>query len=295
MIFPEDPLKDAWDLLVAFLLVGTCLILPYRIALVEKDNLTWKIVTNIVDFFFLMDIIVIFNTAYYDEDYNMIQSRKTIFKSYVQGWFIIDFFAVIPFDYLFEGSNLNSLIRVARIGKMYKLVKLTKLLRMAKFVKNSSYFGKYMQKIFNIGFGMQRLMGFILSFFVLIHIVSCLWIMTAQFADEAKGTWMEGDIFLMGSGEKYLTSIYFTVTTITTVGYGDVSISTKTEKFFCILTMLVGVISFSFASGSLSSILQSIDSTNAKHKGQLAILNKLLKDYKLPLRLYSHLKQSLNY
>jgi hypothetical protein len=79
--------------------------------------------------------------------------------------------------------------------------------------------------------------------------------MTAQFVDNATGTWMEGDIFLMKQGEKYLTSVYFTVTTITTVGYGDVSISTKMEKIFCIMIMLIGVIAFSFASGSLASIL----------------------------------------
>jgi hypothetical protein len=101
MIFPDDPFKNAWDLLVALLLIGTCLVLPYRIALVEKDNLTWTIVTNIADFFFLMDILVIFNTAFYDEDFNMIQSRKVIFKSYISGWFLVDFFAVIPFDILF--------------------------------------------------------------------------------------------------------------------------------------------------------------------------------------------------
>ena len=64
---------------------------------------------------------------------------------------------------------------------------------------------------------------------------------------------------------------------------------------FCIATMLIGVISFSFASGSLSSILQNMDEKNVKHKDQLIILNKLYKEYKLPLRLYSQLKQSLNY
>jgi hypothetical protein len=58
--------------------------------------------------------------------------------------------------------------------------------------------------------------------------------------------------------------------------------------------MLVGVISFSSASGSLASILQSVDNQNAKYKEQLIILNKLYKEYKLPLRLYAHLKQSLN-
>ena len=101
---------------------------------------------------------------------------------------------------------------------------------------------------------------------------------------------MEGDIILLPISEQYLTSIYFTVTTITTVGYGDVSISTKMEKIFCILTMLIGVIAFSFASGSLASILQQYDHSNAKHKEQLLILNKLFKDYKLPLSLYSSLK-----
>jgi len=150
---------------------------------------------------------------------------------------------------------VNGLVRIARIGKMYKLVKLTRLLRIFKMIKEKSKFAKYMEQFLNIGVGMQRLLGFFFSFFILIHIVACLWIMTAQFVDNATGTWMEGDIFLMKQGEKYLTSVYFTVTTITTVGYGDVSISTKMEKIFCIMIMLIGVIAFSFASGSLASIL----------------------------------------
>lgn len=53
----------------------------------------------------------------------------------------------------------------------------------------------------------------------------------------------------------YLTSFYFTVTTITTVGYGDISGATKSEKIFCILIMVIGVIAFSFASGSLASAI----------------------------------------
>jgi Trk-type K+ transport system membrane component len=58
----------------------------------------------------------------------------------------------------------------------------------------------------------------------------------------------------------YLTTIYFTVTTITTVGYGDISITTKAEKIFCILIMVIGVIAFSLASGSLMSIIENQDS-----------------------------------
>lgn len=73
MIFPDDPIKDTWDLIVALLLICTCLILPFRIALVESDTLAWKVVNGISDLFFLTDIIVIFNTALYDDDFNLIQ------------------------------------------------------------------------------------------------------------------------------------------------------------------------------------------------------------------------------
>ena len=51
----------------------------------------------------------------------------------------------------------------------------------------------------------------------------------------------------MSDGEIYLTAFYFTVTTISTVGYGDISGGTMTEKIGAIFLMLFGVISFSFA------------------------------------------------
>ena len=68
---------------------------------------------------------------------------------------------------------------------------------------------------------------------------------------------MENDIYAYESFDKYITSFYFTVTTITTVGYGDIMAISILEKFFTIITMIIGVISFSFASGSLASILQN--------------------------------------
>ena len=53
--------------------------------------------------------------------------------------------------------------------------------------------------------------------------------------------------------------------------------------------------SFSFFSGSLASIIQFYDCQNAKYREQLSLLNKLFKEYKLPVQLYANLKQSLNY
>ena len=138
---------------------------------------------------------------------------------------------------------------------------------------------------------------------MLCHIVSCLWVFTSTFSgidmdDGTKtypGTWREGDFEDISTGTLYLRSFYFTVQTITTVGYGDTNIMTNLEMIFTTSIMIIGVISFSFASGSLASILQNYDASNAVMKEKIAVLNRLYKEFYLPLDLYSRLKQTIKY
>lgn len=59
--------------------------------------------------------------------------------------------------------------------------------------------------------------------------------------------------------------------------------------------MIIGVISFSFASGSLASILQNSDAQDAQFQSKVYTLNRIYKEYFLPLDLYARLKQSLKY
>ena len=73
---------------------------------------------------------------------------------------------------------------------------------------------------------------------------------------------MDGDaqtLFEQSSYDQYIESLYWAVTTITTVGYGDISANNNLEKIYCILVMIIGVLCFSYASGSLSSILSNSD------------------------------------
>ena len=41
-------------------------------------------------------------------------------------------------------------------------------------------------------------------------------------------------------GDAYITALYFTCTSLTTVGFGNVSANTKYEKIFSIIIMMVG-------------------------------------------------------
>ena len=78
-------------------LVFACLLTPYKISFIPDDNVAWNQVDIITDILFLIDIIVIFNTAYSDEYYIMIKDRKLIARNYLRGWFFIDIFAIIQF------------------------------------------------------------------------------------------------------------------------------------------------------------------------------------------------------
>ena len=60
------------------MLLYTCITTPARIAF-DNDNdieVGWETIRWIVDFLFLIDIVVNFNTAYQDDDFKTIDDRK---------------------------------------------------------------------------------------------------------------------------------------------------------------------------------------------------------------------------
>ena len=304
MCYPEDPNKAHWDLCISLILVFTCVMTPVDMAFDDVGS-HWDWILRVIDCLFFIDCIIIFNSAFYDEDFRIIENYKSIASSYIQSWFFVDILAIIPFDIIMmstvssddsgdNSASLNKIVRVVRIGRMYKLIKLTKLLRMLKVVKEKSKLFKFVQEYIKIGTGFERLFFGLLIFIVIIHIVSCLWIFFGQF--DFIGSWLDStDIEVMDSSTLYLTSFYFTTTTVTTVGYGDFSANTIPEKIFCIIMMLIGVISFSLSSASLSSLLSNYDTSNAKFQEKVVVLNRIYKEFFLPLELYQRLKQSLKY
>jgi hypothetical protein len=98
----------------------------------------------------------------------------------------------------------------------------------------------------------------------------------AKFNDGSKMNWIYqkgcSDIDVI---DLYITSFYFTVTTIMTVGYGDITAVSSLEKFICIFLMLIGVVAFSFATGAISSIITNQDSAESRLKEKMETLHSL--------------------
>lgn len=102
---------------------------------------------------------------------------------------------------------------------------------------------------------------FTLIFFICIHCVSCIWIFVAGMQDSTyKGTWIaDKNAENFPQSDLYWISFYWTITTVTTVGYGDITGTNTAERIFCAVIMVVGVIAFSFVNGALASIISDSD------------------------------------
>lgn len=57
-----------------------------------------KVLNIVIDVLFGLDILVIFNSAYYNLDFVVVESHGKIACNYLKGWFLLDFFAIFPFD-----------------------------------------------------------------------------------------------------------------------------------------------------------------------------------------------------
>ena len=157
------------------------------------------------------------------------------------------------------------------------MIKITRITRLLKLMSSKSKITGYIQGVCKQGFGGDRLIFALFMFLLLCHIASCGWIIVALYEEESNNeNWINqpGYEYLNGI-DLYIASFYFTVTTITTVGYGDIHAYSTNEFIMGIVFKIFGVIGFSFASGALSAIIQNLDVTQAKLQEKMQTLTKI--------------------
>jgi voltage-gated potassium channel len=71
-----------------------------------------------------------------------------------------------------------------------------------------------------------------------------------------------------GSPTPYLDALYWTVMTVTTVGYGDITPQTPVQKMYAVGVMLSGAGVYAFLIGNIASLLSSLDPLRASHVAQ---------------------------
>jgi len=108
--------------------------------------------------------------------------------------------------------------------------------------------------------GIGRMLQVTMSMFLLVHLMACFWYLSAKLNNFDDDTWVAQEGMQdAAKSTLYLFSCNWSLQTLTTVGYGDVSIGPGYEKLMTIMWMFFGVGFYSFTIGNLASIISSID------------------------------------
>lgn len=154
-----------------------------------------------------------------------------------------------------------------------------------------------MQTKMKLNVAKERMAIFAIYSILFVHTIACIWIFLADAKRGGTETnWIDSfDFDYDDTGEIYTIGIYWTVTTITTVGYGDISATNTHERIVACVIMILGVIAFSFSTGSLSSIISNVDSRQASYRQRLDVLKELRIQYGINDSLYMELNAFINF
>ncbi|XP_060909640.1 potassium voltage-gated channel subfamily H member 3 [Labrus mixtus] len=95
-----------------------------------------------------------------------------------------------------------------------------------------------------------------------------------------------GGFGMLGGGpsmrSSYVTSLYFALSSLTSVGFGNVSANTDSEKIFSICTMLIGALMHAVVFGNVTAIIQRMYSRRSLYHTRTKDLKDFIRVHRLP-------------
>ncbi|XP_016849987.2 LOW QUALITY PROTEIN: potassium voltage-gated channel subfamily H member 6 [Anolis carolinensis] len=303
-ILHYSPFKAVWDWLILLLVIYTAVFTPYSAAFLLNEEQEEKlsecsykcdplyIIDLIVDIMFIVDIIINFRTTYVNINDEVVSHPAKIAIHYFKGWFLIDMVAAIPFDLLIfrNGSDETTTL----IG----LLKTARLLRLVRVARKLDRYSEY---------GAAVLFLLMCTFALIAHWLACIWYAIGNVERpymEHKIGWLDnlGDQIGkryndsdLSSGpsikDKYVTALYFTFSSLTSVGFGNVSPNTNSEKIFSICVMLIGSLMYASIFGNVSAIIQRLYSGTARYHTQMLRVKEFIRFHQIPNPLRQRLEE----
>ncbi|KAK4401140.1 Potassium channel AKT1 [Sesamum angolense] len=221
IISPRDPRYRGKDHLILlsvemFLIVlvfYTAWVSPFEFGFNMEPSGILSILDNVVNGFFAIDIILTFFVAYLDKaTYLLVDNPKLIGLRYAKTWLIFDVISTIPSELARKilPSNVESYGYLSML-RLWRLRRVSAMFQRLEKDRNYNYFTVRIAKVTCV---------------VLfeIHCAGCLFYLLADRNPDPKNTWIGASMenfHDLSLWDRYIVSIYWSITTATTTGYGD--------------------------------------------------------------------------
>lgn len=270
MIQPESRIKKCWDLAVLAVTVGMALVIPFAVVFESTRGPVPILLTFLSSAVFIVDILVSFNISFIYQG-RVIESKSEVARRYMRSWLTIDLIAALPLGVILTllSTPEQSAVHLIRLLPLIKLF----------------HIGRTMQRIGGTRVNPAILRLVLLLFWILLsaHVVSCGWILLTE---TPAG---------MPNYERYTRAFYWTITTITTIGYGDITPTGLRQTLYVIFVEILGAGMYGLVIGNIANLIANIDVAKTQYKEKLDRINTFLKYRNIPASQQRRINDYYNY
>ncbi|CAN6208081.1 unnamed protein product [Urochloa humidicola] len=203
---------------------------------------------------FLIDIVVKFFVAYRDPDtYRIVYDPTAIALRYCKSSFIFDLLGCFPWDAIYKACGSKEEVR-------YLLwIRLTRVMKVTEFFW-------HLEKDIRVNYLFTRIVKLIVVELYCTHTAACIfyylattlpesmegytWIGSLQLGDYSYAHFREIDL-----AKRYITSLYFAIVTMATVGYGDIHAVNIREMIFIMIYVSFDMILGAYLIGNMTALI----------------------------------------
>ncbi|CAL8259816.1 unnamed protein product [Arctogadus glacialis] len=280
--------KALWDWLILLATFYVAVTVPYNVSFTPYDEADSSarstIVSDIaVEMLFILDIILNFRTTYVSQSGQVVYEARSICLHYATSWFFVDLVAALPFDLLYA-FNIT-------VTSLVHLLKTVRLLRLLRLLQKLDRYSQYSAMVLTL----------LMSVFALLaHWMACIWYIIGRKEMERHHDdgWDIGWLHELGKRletpfanstaggpsvrSSYIAALYFTLSSLTSVGFGNVCANTDAEKIFSVCTMLIGALMHAVVFGNVTAIIQRMYSRRSLYHTRMKDLKDFIRVHRLP-------------
>jgi len=295
---PYESIRLSWDVIITTLMIYVLYAIPIQLCFADELPQIYPQdkVSYAVDAMFCVDIVFNFRTGYINHESQFVSSTVRIAKKYLQGWFWIDLITSIPFAAI---PNIGAVSILSKVLKAFRLIRLLRLLRVMKLLS------KWEEGVHSIAI---KVLKFFFLITIIAHTCACFFVGVEKIYQSQDRSYenfhgYHEDSWLVRYQQSwdqpmmvvYLRALYWSFTTLCTVGYGDITPLLPLEIIFTICVQICGCTLFGYIVGHVASIMTSTDATRAMIQEKLEAVNNYIHYRRIPQTLGNKIRRHYGY